>query len=66
MYVLVRQARQGLSIYIYHKDTTSKQYESALNDSVVERVDGEMIIPLPYVLVSVSKPGRDFVTYVLL
>ena len=31
-------------IYIYHKDTTSKQYESALNDSVVERVDEEMIV----------------------
>ena len=36
-------AGRARPIYIYHKDTTSKQYESALNDSVVERVDGEMI-----------------------
>ena len=31
-------------IYIYHKDTTSEQYESALNDSMEERVDGEMVV----------------------
>ena len=34
------------SIYIYHKQGhyISKQYESALNDSVEERVGGEMIV----------------------
>ena len=38
--------RQGKArpIYIYHKDSASKQYEGALNDSMVERVGGEMIV----------------------